>query len=76
VPPGPAISPVIAKVQKIRRRLGGSASLLELFPEKPRGMWWRTYRNLREEAQRPEERTSPPAAMMKYLDKLAERYAR
>jgi hypothetical protein len=36
----------IAKVQKIRRRLGGSASLLELFPEKPRCMWWRTYRKL------------------------------
>jgi hypothetical protein len=60
----------IAKVQKIRRRLGGGASLLELFPEKPRGMWWRTYRRLSEEAQRAEERTSPPAAMMKYLDKL------
>jgi hypothetical protein len=59
----------ITKVQKIRRRLGG-ASLLELFPEKPRGMWWRTYRRLCEEAQRAEERTSPPAAMMKYLDKV------
>jgi hypothetical protein len=66
----------IAKAQKIRKRLGGSASLLELFPEKPRGMWWRTYRHQWEEAKRAEERTSPPTAMMKYLNKLASRYSR
>jgi hypothetical protein len=39
----------ILKAQRIRRRLGGSPSLYELFPEKPRGMWERTYRRLREQ---------------------------
>jgi hypothetical protein len=28
--------------------VGGSPSLYELFPEKPPGMWERTYRKLRE----------------------------
>jgi len=31
------------KAQKIRMRLGGSANMLEDFPEKPKGMHWRTY---------------------------------
>jgi hypothetical protein len=31
------------KAQKIRIRLGGSASMLANFPEKPKGMHWRTY---------------------------------
>ena len=30
------------KAQKIRMRLGGSANMLEDFPEKPKGMHWRT----------------------------------
>jgi hypothetical protein len=31
------------KAQKIRMRLGGSASMLDHFPEKPKGMHWLTY---------------------------------
>jgi hypothetical protein len=31
------------KAQKIRMRLGGSASMLDNFPDKPKGMHWRTY---------------------------------
>ena len=31
------------KAQKIRMRLGGSANMLERFPDKPKGMHWRTY---------------------------------
>ena len=34
------------KAQKIRMRLGGSASILDDFPEKPKGMHWRTYERL------------------------------
>ena len=37
---------LISKAQKIRRHLGGSASLLEPFPPKPKGMHWRTYARL------------------------------
>jgi hypothetical protein len=37
---------LISKAQKIRRRLGGSASSMEPFPAKPNGMHWRTYSRL------------------------------
>jgi hypothetical protein len=31
------------KAQSIRKRLGGSANMMEPFPEKPKGMHWKTY---------------------------------
>jgi hypothetical protein len=34
------------KAQSIRERLGGSASMMKLFPQKPKGMHWRTYERL------------------------------
>ena len=34
------------KSQKIRIRLGGSAGMLDDFPDKPKGMHWRTYDRL------------------------------
>jgi hypothetical protein len=37
----------LGKAQKIRMRLGGSPSMLAHFPDKPRGMHWRTYTRLR-----------------------------
>jgi hypothetical protein len=37
----------IIKAQKIRRQLGGSPSMLEQFPPKPRGMHWKRYERLR-----------------------------
>lgn len=42
---------LMMKAQAIRERLGGSANLLELFPEKPKGMHWETYQRLREESE-------------------------
>jgi hypothetical protein len=32
--------------EKIRDRLGGSANMMEPFPEKPKGMHWRTYEGI------------------------------
>jgi hypothetical protein len=39
------------KAQAIRQRLGGSANLLEPFPDKPKGMHWKTYYRLRQKAE-------------------------
>ena len=36
----------ITKAQKIRQRLGGDGSMDDWFPEKPKGMHWKTYRRL------------------------------
>jgi hypothetical protein len=33
----------LRKAQKIRMRLGGSANMLDEFPDKPKGMHWQTY---------------------------------
>jgi hypothetical protein len=44
----------ITRAQKIRVKLGGSADLSSPFPEKPKGMHWRTYERLRNEAEQAE----------------------
>jgi hypothetical protein len=46
---------LIIKAQKIRRRLGGSISLIEPFPAKPKGMHWRSYSQLYLKARRAED---------------------
>ena len=37
----------LGKARKIRMRLGGSPNMGEAFPDKPKGMHWRTYHRLR-----------------------------
>jgi hypothetical protein len=44
-------SRAISKAQKLRRRLGGSESLDDPFPERPKGMHRRTYQRLRAEGE-------------------------
>lgn len=44
------LSRLITKEQKIRLRLGGHPGLIYPFPKKPKGMHWKTYSRLREEA--------------------------
>ena len=46
--------------QAIRMRLGGSGSLAEDFPDKPKGMHWQTYWRLCREAEEAESRCWPP----------------
>ena len=42
---------LMRKAQAIRERLGGNAALSEPFPDKPKGMHWKTYYRLRREAE-------------------------
>jgi hypothetical protein len=57
----------LSQAQKIRTRLGGSASLSYLFPEKPRRMHWRTYRRLQARAQTAEDYSN--ALLMRWLNR-------
>lgn len=41
----------LTRTQDIRIKLGGDPSLAVPFPDKPKGMWWRTYWRLRQEAE-------------------------
>ncbi|HEX2108928.1 MAG TPA: hypothetical protein VHF70_06600 [Rubrobacteraceae bacterium] len=41
-----AMDRALHKAQSIRKRLGGSANMMEPFPEKPKGMHWKTYERL------------------------------
>jgi hypothetical protein len=48
----------------IKMRLGGSNDPLEPFPPKPRGMHWRTYERLREQAHAAQAEADEPIAKL------------
>ena len=56
------------RAQDIRRRLGGSANMTKPFPEKPKGMHWRTYERLW--CKHDEAEMEQFAGMREWLDKL------
>jgi hypothetical protein len=56
------------RAQKIRKQLGGSANMTEPFPEKPKGMHWRTYERLWQEHH--EAELEQLSKMRQWLDKL------
>ena len=49
---GLAPTSAATRAQKIRRRLGGQGRLDDCFPAKPKGMHRRTYKRLKDEAER------------------------
>jgi len=56
----------LTRAQNVRIKLGGSGSMDDFFPPKPKGMHWRTYRRLYEQDQAQEEIWA--AYLMAWLD--------
>jgi hypothetical protein len=50
----------MTKAQNIRVKLGGSPGFSDPFPAKPKGMHWRSYQRLAEQAEQAENRSWPP----------------
>jgi hypothetical protein len=50
----------LSRVQSIREKLGGSGSTADDFPDKPKGMHWRTYNRLFAEAEEALNQSWPP----------------
>ncbi len=63
-----AMDRALHKAQSIRERLGGSANMMEPFPEKQKGMHWKTYERLWQEHH--EAEMEQFAGMREWLDKL------
>ena len=64
----------LGKSQKIRMRLGGSPNMLEEFPDKPKGMHWRTYERWRRVHDVAEERST--IGLMGFVERLGRRTSR
>jgi len=61
----------LEKAQKIRMRLGGSTVMSEAFPDKPKGMYWRTYDRLRHRHNLTEERSM--MGLMRFIERRDQR---
>ncbi len=59
------------KAQTIRQKVGGSANMMEPFPEKPKGMHWTTYERLWWEHH--EAEMAQLIGMREWLDKLEQK---
>jgi hypothetical protein len=57
----------LLKARSIRQRLGGNASLMDAFPDKPRGMHWRTYDRLQRRCEAAESRSL--MGVMRFLER-------
>jgi hypothetical protein len=58
----------LRRAQAIQERLGGSANMMEPFPERPKGMHHKTYWRLRE--QHDEAEMAQLAGMREWLDRV------
>lgn len=61
----------LGKAQKIRMQLGGSPNPLEAFPDRPKGMHWKTYDGLRRAHDLAEQKGLMGA--MQFVDRLGSR---
>jgi len=64
----------LGKAQKIRMRLGGSPNMMDEFPDKPKGMRWRTYNRLRADYDAAEARSI--VGLTRFLDRLKQKAPR
>jgi hypothetical protein len=64
----------LGKSRKIRMRLGGSPNMSEEFPDKPKGMHWRTYERLRSVHDVADERST--IGLRSFVERLGRRFRR